>query len=127
MLWNEEMYRKTYGIKTMRSFYAQGRVRKLAASLHAPRAASSGEGHSPTQLHTPMQVKYATGAVHWRVHGHVRQVVALLYAFVARVVEKCISLTRLDKLRLVIVIYFKLIIYLDRRSILLYIVYQISK
>ena len=24
------------------SFYAQGRVRKLAASLHAPRAASSG-------------------------------------------------------------------------------------
>ena len=31
---------------------AQGRVRKLAALLHAPRAASSGEGHSPTRLDT---------------------------------------------------------------------------
>ena len=29
-------------------FYAQGHVRKLAALLHVPRAASSGEGRSPT-------------------------------------------------------------------------------
>ena len=30
--------------------YAQGHVRKLAALLHVPRAASSGEGRSPTRL-----------------------------------------------------------------------------
>ena len=29
--------------------YAQGHVRKLAALLHVPRAASSGEGRSPTR------------------------------------------------------------------------------
>lgn len=75
-LYNEEedLYRKTYGIKTMRSFYA---------------------------------------------HGHAEEICQLELTGARRVRNKNIWF--------VVGIYFELTIYLDRRGILLYIVYQTSQ
>ena len=41
---------KKLSVFALNFFNAQGHVRKLAALLHVPRAASSGEGRSPTRL-----------------------------------------------------------------------------